>query len=887
MRRKQVTVALCALLSLAASGLLASVTTIANVTLRNNQDADVDGEPITSGGRDVKGRVPVNIKQGTSVNIIFFAKGAKQPSVVSALFGLFGPSTVQASSPPMSAQTCHEAKSASEPGRYTFEGPGQVTIDRDKLTFAPKTCVDFDSKVTASSKGLTSLLHTANLPDATTRTLNAAREAEIACNLKGATTLYESLLGAGDESADWARRRLGALENIQRAPPAPGTAAKRGRALLVAISDYRWLPKGLSLPSARKDADLFYRFLMTERGGLGKAGDIVEALLDQEATASAIRLKLRQIADEVTAGETVYIFLTAHSMPLPRGDAGIVAYDTRVDIQSTALPFSEIAALLSDIQLLGGKVVLFADTCHAGLLQENPGSRRIVSLAAQFTGLVSSGSLQKAKADGHFTSALVSALGAACHAHPCGKVSLKQIKNSVAQALDPGQTPEIIGKEDGFSVDLDVNCEIDSSKVAPSRDELPSVSEAIASARHLLDEPGHNADDWRRRAVTQAVVLERLAQEPVLRYLGGEDFHVDDRNVEAQAFRRAADLFELAFRLRPDDPSLAARQDFCRARALLLKGDSASVGEASRLLDRAIASEPLASYMYNARGIALLEGLAYGDTKGAQTTIQAALREFQKSILLDPFWAYPRHNLALAYKAGGDDSQAVAAYQEGIAFSRFYGLGEGYLLHNLGALYEREQDWPRAQDAFEKAAKAFLDERVSFAGREQQAISEKEAATQAWAAGRKAYMANAQAEAINALGTVYAMSGADRDAAREFRRALAADKDSVEAHRNLGMLLLNRANSADRFTEALDHFHQVEVLMANDASGPPARKVQSLIDLGEFFLRRAEFDGKRNQDTSTDYQKATEYFGEAKRLAPDSAAAQDGMKRAAAGGSSR
>jgi tetratricopeptide (TPR) repeat protein len=891
MRISQVTVALTALFVVVVPELLADAGIFASVSLRYNQGADIDGVPITSLARDVLNEVRVSVQQGTSVHVIFYAKALKQPSLFFSWLGrLTGPSTVQASPASMSSQGCRDATSALDPGRYTFEGPAEVIIKAEKLTFGRNTCTDFDSKVTGPSRGLTALLHSANLSDTTTRTLKTAREAEIAGNLKNAINQYTSLLGARDDSGDWASRRIAALERLQRTgQPADSSTSKRARALVVGISDYRWLSKGLSLPSARNDAYLFYQFLVSKRGGLGGVGRGVDMLLDQEATASAIRLKLRQIADEVASGETVYVFISAHSIPLSHGDAGIVAYDTRTDVQGTALPFSEIAELLSDIQLLGGNVILFADTCHAGLLDnKNPSSRRIVSLAAQITGLVSSSKVQSAAADGRFTSALVSALAKPCGVQPCGKLLLQEIEASVRKTLGPDQTAEVIGNKDNrFSVDLSLKFEIDSDKPPPGRGPLPSPGEAVARARELLDQPRRDDYDWRRRSDAEVVVLERLAQEPVLRYLGGDDFYAKDRNADEQEFLQAAELFDKASRLHPDDTSLAVRGEFCRARALLLKGDSSSVATASQLLDHAIVSEPLASYLYNARGMALLQGMPHGDRNEAHRTLQAAIREFQKAILLDPFWAYPRHNLALAYKAAGNDQRALEEYQQGILFAQFYGLGTGYLHHNLGALYAREQDWPRARDAFEKAAKVFLDESNGFSNREKRAKGEKDAATEAWAAERVAYMTTAQAEAINALGTVYALSGADGAAAREYKRAWSLDKNSVDVHHNWGLLILKRASSPTQFTDALSHFHENEILTARDTSVLLGRKVQSLLDLGEFFLRQAEFDKRHNQDTSGDYQKASKYFGEALGHAPDSAAAKEGLTRATAGVRSR
>src|ERR1019366_2003409 len=125
---------------------------------------------------------------------------------------------------------------------------------------------------------------------------------------------------------------------------------------------------------------------------------------------------------------------------------------------------------------------------------------------------------------------------------------------------------------------------------------------------------------------------------------------------------------------------------------------------------------------------------------------------------------------------------------------------------------------------------------------------------------RAAEMARAEAEAINALGTTYAVNGAYSKAISEYGRAVAVADDSLEAHRNLGLAMLRQAASKPVFEGALPHLARVEQLVRPD--DPPALKSRSQFDLGEFFLNRARFLDRHPGDPG-DYAQATADYAQA------------------------
>ena len=74
------------------------------------------------------------------------------------------------------------------------------------------------------------------------------------------------------------------------------------------------------------------------------------------------------------------------------------------------------------------------------------------------------------------------------------------------------------------------------------------------------------------------------------------------------------------------------------------------------------------------------------EQSGTRMQVEEAEVSFRESILLDPYWAYPRHNLALAYHWLGDDNEARRSYHEAIQFADYYGMDCGISHHNRGVL---------------------------------------------------------------------------------------------------------------------------------------------------------------------------------------------------------
>ena len=131
---------------------------------------------------------------------------------------------------------------------------------------------------------------------------------------------------------------------------------------------------------------------MTDRGGAEQKSQNVTTLINETATAAAIRLSLRRAAEQVHRGDKFFLFIAAHGIALDHDEGFIAAYDSRVDVRASMLPMTEIAQALTDIQSMGVQVFVFADVCHAGLIANyNFANRRLKTLFGDVSGLLASG----------------------------------------------------------------------------------------------------------------------------------------------------------------------------------------------------------------------------------------------------------------------------------------------------------------------------------------------------------------------------------------------------------------------------------------------------------------------------------------------------------------
>ena len=140
-------------------------------------------------------------------------------------------------------------------------------------------------------------------------------------------------------------------------------------ALLVGISDFSQVRKQnprvevADLQGVKGDVALIRKTLVD----LGVPDRQVKVLSDKEATTTALRNALRELAAKTGPDDLVVFYLASHGMPKQEGISGFgypVTYDTRFLDKASIIDFEEIQGQLK--ALPARRVLWLADTCHSG-----------------------------------------------------------------------------------------------------------------------------------------------------------------------------------------------------------------------------------------------------------------------------------------------------------------------------------------------------------------------------------------------------------------------------------------------------------------------------------------------------------------------------------------
>ncbi len=245
------------------------------------------------------------------------------------------------------------------------------------------------------------------------------------------------------------------------------------------------------------------------------------------------------------------------------------------------------------------------------------------------------------------------------------------------------------------------------------------------------------------------MALEEKGQSVIVRYLKGDQVP----QLESE-FVQGERLFKAALELAPDAAFDESRFLFCRGRAEIFKRQYTI---AQRTLDAAINIDPERAYAYNAIGIAYLEQIP---TRRA--TFDQAATAFRTAIRFAPYWAYPRHNLALTYAEAGKFTEAITIYEHARSLAPSY----SYLPYNLGLLYEQINETSAARRAYTDALQ----------------LAQKDCSSAGSA------VCSGAARAYTALGVLCESLGKDGQAEKQYLSALQNDPNLMDAKHDLASM---------------------------------------------------------------------------------------------------
>ncbi len=663
----------------------------------------------------------------------------------------------------------------------------------------------------------------------------------------------ETLASVAPE-ATWAR----GVHVFRAAPPAsnPGKIF----ALLIGISEYKYNPPG-SLQFADKDAELFAELLKSPRGGAQQTPEI-RVLTNREATRAGIDQEVDRMAKEnaeSAASNSLVLFIAGHGAfvktdqdPHKATSAPyILTYDSNPqDPKTTGYPMSDFQDLIAAQTAHFGRVLVFVDICHAREIGSLPTGGRVLAPAVQRVFAGESGEFGMllatkdlayeselfGKGHGAFTYYVVDGWNGGAATGGAKEIQFQELAEYVTAGVrkltNKSQTPEAVvpdpallvtpDAKTGNGVQLDPALPLPPGAVtrgrqgqvqgkgtiAVSAQEASQSSagpqqsfEAALAAEALGEGPG-NAErflndargqvpqsQWEAMRRRLLVALENRGQETILRYLEGDQIPQNKEDFDA-----CAGYFEQAARLAPDSAFDEARMLFCNGRALIFDH---AYGAARTLLERSIRLDPARGYAYNALGIAYLEQIAAN-----ASTFNAAVSAFHDAIRFAPYWAYPLHNLALAYSQEGDYASAIRTYRAAMDLGKQY----SYLPYNLGLLYQQLHELGLAETYYRMAkSRAEMNPHVI-----------RTSASSRWME---------RSEIWNALGTLETERRHWSRAESDYRQALKDDGQSLNARQNLALLLSRAGKSAAA----------EDLWKANLAADPS--HLPSLIGYGDYLAR--------------------------------------------------
>jgi tetratricopeptide (TPR) repeat protein len=425
-------------------------------------------------------------------------------------------------------------------------------------------------------------------------------------------------------------------------------------------------------------------------------------------------------------------------------EAYLLAHDSdREDLYTSALPMRELGNIIQN-RLKARRIVLFADVCRAGKLGQVQGNvNRYIEDASsrgETMGLLASRPNEFSRegdqwGGGHgvFTYYLLRGLMGEADADKDQTVTAAEIVSYLQTRVEDAterqqhirdfgdfepQTPlSFVDKAGPENLTLANSFHRNGTEIASLQAQFPEsaqVRDALERALEegrLLSPAGNNAWELYQRYLQYplpesersdvqddlVIALASTGDKVLWAYRRGDPVI----RLDAARFEEGAQLFERASEIEPDDLALRSKARFMAGRAMV---ERRRFDEGMALLREAVALDPEAAYAYNALGIAHMEQQRWDD---AVQSFRAASARAEK-------WVYPHYNLGRAFASQGRYREAEEEFRAGIALESELGLKYSYLHYNLGILYLYQGRLPQAQEQFRRAIEMKPDDAMSY-----------------------------------------------------------------------------------------------------------------------------------------------------------------------------
>lgn len=199
--------------------------------------------------------------------------------------------------------------------------------------------------------------------------------ANISYRLKGFNSAFASTIGR------MMQKRPPAVAAQAASPPQAARRTPQTLGVIVGASKSRYLPPEHWLDGAEKDAADIYTFLLSPDGGSVPSNQ-VNLLTKEDATSGAVKAAMRNVMEQVQAGDTVVLFVAAHGLPNAMNKFDIVLYDTEfprkkvtskgesidfvITNRKTALSDEDLQGFVAQLTAKNVRSVVLLDTCYSG-----------------------------------------------------------------------------------------------------------------------------------------------------------------------------------------------------------------------------------------------------------------------------------------------------------------------------------------------------------------------------------------------------------------------------------------------------------------------------------------------------------------------------------------
>ena len=507
----------------------------------------------------------------------------------------------------------------------------------------------------------------------------------------------------------------------------------KNRALIIGISDYKELPKGLQLQYADDDAMEFYNFILSNAIGNIDSTD-VKLLLNDEATAAQIYSALDELIEVSKPNDKIIIYFSGHGdieTKTVRQRGFLLAHDSpRAGYQvGGTVKLSDLQDYLETLVVTNkARVILITDACRSGKLAggEAGASQTTAALHEQWASITKILSSQagelsaesNAWGTGHgvFTYNLIHGLWGLADTDKDGWVSFNELNIYLSQEVpkatfnsqhpmvyggnlgskmsrvDKVKVAEIIAKTNSNNLDASMllasnkgsftNLDTMSKRLynnfksAVDRGDLllPKKKNAVELYRQLNNLNAQNIPFINEMKRVMVAKIEDEVQTTLNRYM------VHDKTLTDKDYRLASEKMDLALTLIPSNyprfNSITAKKLFLKANLLECICDPKAVSDKKAMqslaiLKKAIALDPDVAYLYNSLGSAYFFLEKY----------DSAMASYKQASQLAPSWLYPISNLGTAYLTKEDylnpvdiDS-AIEKYRKVIRLDSGYSYG--------------------------------------------------------------------------------------------------------------------------------------------------------------------------------------------------------------------